>query len=105
MRNTIWGSQQNDERKDLLVDWVVENGLVVLNDGKEPTSKIGKTRIDLTIHTTKLSNQITNWKVEVDDESFSDHNNIVFEFIPTKKAKPTSRGWKVEREKIIRREN
>ena len=79
--NTIWGSQKNDERVDLLANWVVEDNLMVLNDGKEPTFKVGKTRIDLTLYSTKISNQITNWKVEVDNENFSDHNNIVFELI------------------------
>ena len=79
--NTIWRSQKNGERVDLLANWVVENNLRVLNDGKEPTFKVGKTRIDLTLCSTKISNQITNWKVEVDDENFSDHNSIVFELI------------------------
>ena len=110
--NTIWGSQKNDERGDLLADWMAENDLVVLNDGKEPTFKVGKTRIDLTLCSTKQSNLITNWKVEVDEENFSDHNSIMFELISAEKkskrtekgratiGKQTISGWKMERERM-----
>lgn len=77
--NKTWGSTNNNERGESLLQFILTNNLDILNVGNEPTfvTQIRKEVIDITLSTTYISNQVSNWHVS-DEESCSDHRHINF---------------------------
>lgn len=75
-----WGCKSTDKRGEILADFILEENLVLLNQGSKPTfePENGKGKIiDLTLATPGIGNKIFGWKV-VDKDSFSDHKLIQF---------------------------
>lgn len=77
--NVIWGSSDNNERGESLLDYIINKNIIICNRGKEPTfeNRIRSEVIDLTLCSERLKESITGWKVWGID-SFSDHNFIKF---------------------------
>ena len=77
--NEAWGSTKTNERGEVLLDFIQENGLHVCNEGNEPTFQ-DCTRsqvIDLTIANTKMVEFVKGWHVSK-EATLSDHNRIEY---------------------------
>ena len=75
-----WGSPVNNQRGDIVAEFVCKNNLLVLNDGS-PTfvNSRYQSHIDLTIVNPSAISKICDWKVE-DVVSASDHCLISFNY-------------------------
>ena len=78
--HTAWGSSDINNRGDGLLNYILSKDLYILNKGSRPTFQITNRSeiIDLTVASVNLEKSVVNWEVSL-DESFSDHNYIVFE--------------------------
>ena len=78
-RATLWGCQETNLRGEALMDFMIETGLDLANLGDEPTyvRTNSKSIIDVTLHTSGVSNRIMDWRVEMAD-MLSDHRLISF---------------------------
>jgi len=79
--SSLWGCEDNNQRGDMIEDFIFENNLNIENVGNTYTfqSPVGKSIIDLTITNVKASQVITDWHVD-ESESFSDHKYIIMKF-------------------------
>ena len=79
-RATLWGCHETNLRGEALMDFMIETGLDLANLGDEPTYVRANVRsiIDVTMHTSGISNRIMDWRVEMAD-LLSDHRLISFQ--------------------------
>jgi len=77
----ILASSDENDRREILCEFITENELHVVNKGHEPTFiTASRTEVlDVTMLTTNILKNIENWKVD-QDESLSDHRYISFQF-------------------------
>lgn len=75
-----WGSTDNNERGELLLEWLQNHDLDISNRGSEPTfrNSIRQEVLDLTISTYYFAYKIKNWHVST-ETSLSDHMHIRFD--------------------------
>lgn len=77
-KSRIWGPKRGDRRGNLVAEWVARESLVIHNRGDAPTFRRNNqvSYIDLTISSASIANRVTNWKVDDETETLSDHNYI-----------------------------
>lgn len=77
--HTVWGSTDINPRGNLLLQFIADAELDILNRGNVPTfvTKNRKEVLDVTLASESISNQIDSWKVSL-EPSFSDHRCITF---------------------------
>lgn len=77
--HTAWASSDTNQRGEELFDFLVAEGVVVVNSGSEPTFRnaVREEVLDLTLTSPALRHKITNWHVSR-EPSFSDHMHIRF---------------------------
>jgi ribonuclease HI len=79
-----WGSSKTDRRGDILVDFISQNQLNIVNEGATPTFETVRdgallaSVIDITLCSDNLIRNIDKWKVDRQIASLSDHNGITF---------------------------
>ena len=75
--HTIWGSTDVNERGELLLDYIINENIVICNRGNEPTFVVTTRRevLDITLTNLLEDDFIGNWKV-LEENSFSDHRYI-----------------------------
>lgn len=73
-----WGSPETEIRGELVENWALSVGLVLLNRGSVPTCVRwqGESIVDLTFATPSLAHQVQDWRVVVGVETLSDHRYI-----------------------------
>lgn len=78
-KNKLWGSRINDKRGELLIEWIAQHNLSVINEGMASicVCKQGESVVDITLCTGDLANKIKDWKVLEDIETLFDHRYIV----------------------------
>ncbi|VEN44415.1 unnamed protein product [Callosobruchus maculatus] len=97
-----WGMPHNDRRGDILTAWIAELGLIIANEGNQPTFTRGasKSIIDITLVTERLSSRVGGWKV-LEQESLSCHSYITFTIAksgnPTAKLGQERFGWNLKK--------
>jgi len=76
---TSWGSTNINNRGESLFNYIMANGLDIMNRGNKPTFFISNRQemIDITIATVYVGNCIKDWHVTV-EVSCSDHRYIRF---------------------------
>lgn len=86
-KSILWESRTEDARGRILAEWTAQHDLVVLNSGAVPTCSrsTGESCIDVTFCTGDLCNNISEWKVQDEIETLSDHRYIT--------TKITRIGW------------
>jgi ribonuclease HI len=79
-KSKLWYNHENNKRGDEVIEFVLEQNLLILNNSCVPTflSPSGQSMIDLTITNANTFDIIENWKV-LDIESNSDHSYITFD--------------------------
>lgn len=80
-KSTAWGSPTTDTRGDVLDEWAVSMGLVILNRGSVQTCvrRQGGSIVDITLASPALARRIDGWRVEEGVETLSDHRYIRFD--------------------------
>ena len=78
--HTIWGDKLIDKRGEMVLDFIIDSDLEILNRGYTPTfvRQNSATVIDLTLASKEIHDSIKNWKVS-NVESLSDHRHIRYE--------------------------
>lgn len=78
-KSKLWGSRVDDRRGELLLDWIAQHNLTVVNEGMISTCvrEQGKSVVDITLCTKDLVDKIRDWKVLENVEILSDHRYIV----------------------------
>ena len=104
--NVIWGSKDTNERGEFLMNFILNNDLVINNRGSEPTfsNKVRSEVIDITLSSRSFSKNIGNWRV-LDKDSFSDHSFISFELnmeneMVKPRRNPRNTNWEVYKERL-----
>ena len=79
--NKAWGSKKNNKRGTMLHELFASHNYAIMNQGKRPTFRRGNSSsiIDLTLASPTLSNFVTNWSVNEDITTLSDHLPIQFQ--------------------------
>lgn len=102
--NEVWGSKRTNVRGEMLMDFILENGLQLMNIGCEPTfmpdplnPNHRSSIIDLTLATRGIAELIHDWKV-LNIDSHSDHRWIDFKLAseniaPELKRNKRSTNW------------
>ena len=77
--NIAWGSSDNNNRGEKLMDFIVSTNLYICNLGTTPTfeNAIRSEVIDITLATSNTMDKLIDWKV-TQNASLSDHNRITF---------------------------
>ena len=77
--NIAWGSNDNNNRGEKLMDYIVSTNLYICNIGTTPTfeNAIRSEVIDITLATSSTMDKMGDWKVNR-NISLSDHNRISF---------------------------
>ncbi|KAL0809907.1 hypothetical protein ABMA28_010766 [Loxostege sticticalis] len=80
-RATAWGETETNSRGELVLEWAVASGLVLLNRGNVATCvrPQGESIVDLTFASPELANRVNGWRVLIEAESLLDHRNIRFD--------------------------
>lgn len=86
-RNILWGSSENNERGEELLDFILQNNLKINNVGSTPTFIFPRSInfdgweqvLDVTFSSCKNTISIEKWHVSLEN-SFSDHRYIIFDF-------------------------
>jgi ribonuclease HI len=80
--NQVWGSSDNNQRGEKLLEYIVSTNMQICNEGNTPTfeNAIRKEVIDITLAANRTVDRVQNWKVQR-NVSTSDHNRITFNFI------------------------
>lgn len=75
-----------DARGRLMMEWIAENNLMVLNQRDKPTCHKGEytSTLDLTLTTEQRGRKFSGTEVS-DLESLSDHSYIIFSLLETEK--------------------
>ena len=78
--STLWGCDMNNKRGDQVEEFILLQGLSLLNKGNEKTfiSSIGSSIIDVSFCSPSILNKVHNWHVDPTYQ-FSDHRRIIFE--------------------------
>ena len=78
--NLVWGSTDNNDRGESLLEYLLLEGVHILNKGNKPTfmNAIRGEVLDLTLCSKSLTDYIEEWHVS-DEESLSDHKHIRFD--------------------------
>ncbi len=79
-KNRIWFSDRNDSRGNIVIEFVSENNLFIINNNQELSTYHtirGNSFIDLTVTNLTASNYVTDWQV-LETDSVSDHRYIQF---------------------------
>lgn len=100
-KSSQWSRDQTDARGRLMMEWIAENNLSVLNQGDRPTFRRGEytSTLDLTLATEQICTKITEWEVS-DLESLSDHSYIIFKIDEAEKPVPIrlgTEGWQLRK--------
>ena len=76
-----WGSKKNNKRGSMLQELFASHNYAIMDQGKRPTFRRGNSSsiIDLTLASPTLSNFVTNWFVNEDITTLSDHLPIQFQ--------------------------
>lgn len=79
-KSYMWGSLKTDVRGDILKEWIIENNLLILNEGNKPTFVREDTSsiIDLTFAINNMAEDVQSWVVG-EEETLSDHMYIRIE--------------------------
>lgn len=79
-KHSAWGSRKDDNRGGILLEWIAQHGLTVVNSGRTPTCSraTGESIVDITMCSENLGLRINEWRVHEDMESLSDHRYISF---------------------------
>ena len=77
--NEAWGSTDNNDRGEELLDYLIAEDIQICSMGTEPTlSNVERGEvIDKTLSNVNMYDKITEWKVNTEN-SMSDHNMIEF---------------------------
>lgn len=77
-----WGSTDDNERGEFLLDFLTKENLNVSNIGNRPTfvTTVRQEVLDLTIGSDSLCGHISRWRVS-GEPSFSDHKIIMFDLV------------------------
>ncbi|KAL0861416.1 hypothetical protein ABMA27_008960 [Loxostege sticticalis] len=80
-KSVAWGSPATDVQGELVEDWVVANGLTIMNRGTVHTCvrRHGGSIVDITFASPALAPRILDWKVVTDAETLSDHRYVRFD--------------------------
>ncbi|KAL0803257.1 hypothetical protein ABMA28_017258 [Loxostege sticticalis] len=80
-KSVAWGSPATDVQGELVEDWLVANGLVIINRGTVHTCvrRRGGSIVDITLASPALETRIQGWKVVTEAETLSDHRYVRFE--------------------------
>ncbi|XP_037813120.1 uncharacterized protein LOC119604513 [Lucilia sericata] len=80
--HTVWGSSDINSRGESLLDFLLDNNLVVVNRGSEPTFIVANRNevLDITVVNANHIDLVQGWKVSKEC-SFSDHCYIEFEIV------------------------
>lgn len=110
-----WDQRPNrseEDRRGKNLKNFLEGRLKIMNNGLDPTFEGGRgaSIIDLTIASHDISSCISNWKVDIDNDSMSDHNYILFDLelpeVPPEEIRAKKRtNWKKYNEELQRRLN
>lgn len=79
-KSSAWGSQRTDARGQVLEQWAVETGLLVLNRGSVYTCvrQRGGSVVDITFASPAIARRVHDWRVMEEVETLSDHRYINF---------------------------
>ena len=77
--NVVWGSTDNNQRGESLLDYIMSSHMHICNVGNKPTftNAIRSEVIDITLATAGIDHAMQGWKVS-NQETFSDHKRIEF---------------------------
>lgn len=80
-KSALWGSRDTNARERVLVDWLASRNLVILNVGTASTCVRwqGKSIVDITVASPDAARAVSNWRVDEERFSFSDHKYVRFE--------------------------
>ncbi|KAA5586620.1 hypothetical protein F3H15_37360, partial [Pseudomonas aeruginosa] len=80
-KSSAWGSPVTDHRGEVLEEWAVTTGLVVLNRGSEYTCvrQRGGSIVDVWFASPSVASRVRDWRVAVEVETLSDHRYIRFD--------------------------
>lgn len=79
-KSKAWGSPATNARGELVEDWAIEQGLILLNRGSVQTCvrKNGGSIVDLSFASPALARTVQDWHVIEEVETLSDHRYIRF---------------------------
>ena len=92
--STLWGSPSNNNRGDVLEEFLFRHNIAVLNNGSEPTFQTVRAQsiIDVTFSSLGLLDVIQDWGVMKED-FLSDHRCVSFRLRLAVKNKKVVRMW------------
>jgi len=93
--SSLWGSIYNNRRGDFFDEFILLQGLIVMNTGENPTWRRGgqSSIIDVMFVTPGLEDLILGWHVNQEEDSLSDHYRLEAKFQIS--SSPTfTRKWK-----------
>jgi len=101
-KSTAWGNRASDLRGRILLRWIQQHDLIILNEGYEPTfvSHNGSSVEDLTLASRGAAQRIGTWRVLTDTETLSDYRYVYFEspiISPNSSRQQLGRRWKVKK--------
>lgn len=90
--SSTWNSKKESARGNIINEWMATMNLEIINRGRKPTCirAQGKSIVDISMITTKLTENIKYWKV-LDRETLSDHRYIIIEIAELKNKHINSR--------------
>ncbi|KAF2899541.1 hypothetical protein ILUMI_06634 [Ignelater luminosus] len=82
-KSTVWGSSHEDARGGIILNWSLTSNMVIINKGKTPTfvRDEQKSFIDIILGSDTIAENIRDWTVAEDEENFSLHRNIYYQFV------------------------
>ncbi|XP_063838238.1 uncharacterized protein LOC135087403 [Ostrinia nubilalis] len=91
-KSQSWGSRVTDIRGELVEDWLVSHGLVVVNRGTVDTCvrMQGGSVVDITFASPALARRVQTWEVMEGVETLSDHRYVRFDISPPFQVPPSS---------------
>jgi ribonuclease HI len=106
----LWGSKDQNPRGTQVESFMATNNLSIINTGNTPTWKTswGDSVIDITITNKTLEDRVSDWLVNTEYHSFSDHRLITYDITYTSNEKTitcrnySKANWDIFRESLIR---
>ena len=92
---TLTGSESSNKRGKLLEQFIISNGLEIINQGTDLTyeSPLGKSRIDITLATPGIAQHLHKWRVN-NELNHSDHHTIEFNIKTLEPTRSFKRNFK-----------